>query len=109
MDKAIFKIENSADLGVMSVIDETLNLTYVIYFDNSTFENKAKKSQLTCISASGTVLWSEDLDLVYPPDNITLYDKGGVSINYDVAHIDTENSSKLVSRLLVGTDGKVLN
>jgi len=109
MDKAIFSIEKSADLGVMEVRDETLNLTYVLYYDNSIYEEKAIKSQLTCISSSGTVLWSESLDLVYPPANIALYDKGGVAINYDVKYIDTENSDKLVSRLLVSTDGKVLN
>ncbi len=109
MDKKTFTIESFGNLEVQQVREEALKLTYVLYYDSSPFENKAKKSQLVCINSNGTILWSKQLDLIYPPDNMTLYDKGAVAINYDVKYINTENSDKLVSRLLIGTDGKVLN
>ncbi len=106
---AVFTIDRFQSLGAQSVHDQALKLTYILYYDRSPFEQKHKKAQLTCVNAGGHVLWSKALGLVYPPDKMTLYDKGGVSINYDVKYIDTTNTAKLVSRLLVGTDGKVLN
>jgi len=109
MDTTSFSLSKIGDLGIQQVQEEVLNLTYVLYYDNSTYQEAEKKAQLTCINGSGTVLWSSPLNLVYPPDRMTLYDQGGVSINYDVKFINTDGTDKLVSRLLVGTDGKVLN
>lgn len=107
---ATFSLSKFGDLGIQQVQEEALKLTYVLYYDNSTYQEVEKKAQLTCVNGSGTVLWSSPLNLVYPPDRMTLYDQGGVSINYDVKFIDTNGGTdKLVSRLLVGTDGKVLN
>jgi hypothetical protein len=109
MDTAAFSLSKYEDLGIREVKDEVLNLTYVLYYDNSAYAEVDKKARLTCVNSSGSALWSTVLSLVYPPDRMTLYDQGGVSINYDVAFINTDGADKLVSRLLVGTDGKVLN
>jgi hypothetical protein len=105
----VFNIDQYKSLGVNSVHDSALKLTYVLYYDNSSYEQIAKKAQLLCVNGFSEVLWSQAIELVYPPNNMVLYDKGGVSINYDVKHIDTTNSGKLVSRLLIGTDGKAIN
>ena len=109
MKDAVFGMDKLNFISHQTVKDEALKLTYVLYYDNSPFEQVDKKAQLTCISVNGKVLWSKSIALVYPPQNMVLYDKGGVSINYDVKYIDTENSAKLVSRLIVGSDGKVIN
>lgn len=109
MDKAAFTIDKFKDIAVQQVREDALKLTYVLYYDNSTYEEKAKKSRLTCVNSNGVILWSKQLDLVYPPETMTLYDKGAVAINYNVKYINTESSDKLVSRLLIGTDGKALN
>lgn len=104
-----FTIDKLEVLRVQSVHEEALKLTYLLYYDNSPFEQKSKKAQMTCVNAAGDVLWSQMLELVYPPGNVSIYDKGGVSINYDVKYIDTANTDNLVSRLLIGTDGAILN
>jgi hypothetical protein len=104
-----FGVESFDSLAVLTEHEPALKLTYLLYLDNSTYKQTHKKAKLTSVNAAGQVLWSKELELVYPVDNISIYDKGGISINYDVSYIDTSNSAKLVSRLLVSTDGEILN